>query len=173
MYRRLIVLALAGMVAVGLSGCASIVGKSTHPVNISSVPGGADFNIINRNGEVIHHGVTPAVVDLKASAGYFTPANYKVRLCKAGFSDKEIQIKQGLSPWYVFGNIFIGGLVGWVVIDPITGAMWTLEDVNANLDAQPTTMPATAPVQTQASDSAFKERRLTSILAGGRWRTCR
>lgn len=28
--------------------------------------------------------------------------------------------------WYLVGNIFIGGLIGWLIVDPLTGAMWTL-----------------------------------------------
>lgn len=29
--------------------------------------------------------------------------------------------------WYAVGNLFIGGLVGWLIVDPATGAMWTLD----------------------------------------------
>jgi hypothetical protein len=28
--------------------------------------------------------------------------------------------------WYLVGNFFFGGLIGWLIIDPLTGAMWTL-----------------------------------------------
>lgn len=38
-----------------------------------------------------------------------------------------------MNGWYM-GNILIGGLVGMLVVDPASGAMWSLPDnVNANL----------------------------------------
>ena len=41
-----------------------------------------------------------------------------------------------LAKCYLFGNIPLGGLIGWVIVDPITGAMWTLEDLNVDLVAE-------------------------------------
>jgi len=38
-----------------------------------------------------------------------------------------------MSGWY-WGNILIGGLIGMLVVDPLTGAMYKLPDgANANL----------------------------------------
>jgi hypothetical protein len=34
-----------------------------------------------------------------------------------------------LSGWY-FGNILIGGLIGLLIVDPLTGAMYDLEPEN-------------------------------------------
>ena len=28
--------------------------------------------------------------------------------------------------WYLVGNFFMGGLIGYLIIDPLTGAMWNL-----------------------------------------------
>jgi hypothetical protein len=38
--------------------------------------------------------------------------------------------------WYVAGNLFLGGLIGWLVIDPASGAMWKIdpEYVNVSLE---------------------------------------
>ena len=30
-------------------------------------------------------------------------------------------------------NVIFGGLIGWLIIDPATGAMWTLEDEVVNV----------------------------------------
>jgi hypothetical protein len=38
--------------------------------------------------------------------------------------------------WYV-GNILFGGLLGFVFIDPATGAMWVIEPKNLNITLQP------------------------------------
>ena len=31
-----------------------------------------------------------------------------------------------INGWYV-GNIVFGGFIGWLIVDPLTGAMWTLD----------------------------------------------
>lgn len=42
----------------------------------------------------------------------------------------------GVSGWYV-ANLLFGGLIGLLIVDPLTGAMYNLspEDVNAVLEA--------------------------------------
>ncbi|MCG2921469.1 hypothetical protein KZ305_25620, partial [Escherichia coli] len=47
---------------------------------------------------------------------------------------QTMQVKSRLNGWY-FGNIIFGGLIGILVVDPMTGAMFTLspKDVNAVL----------------------------------------
>jgi hypothetical protein len=32
------------------------------------------------------------------------------------------------------GNFLFGGLIGWIIVDPISGAMWTLKPENINAD---------------------------------------
>ena len=43
-----------------------------------------------------------------------------------------------LAQSYLVGNFFIGGLIGWLVVDPLTGAMWTLspDTIYTDLGAQ-------------------------------------
>jgi hypothetical protein len=36
-----------------------------------------------------------------------------------------------INGWYV-GNIVFGGLIGWLIVDPLTGAMWTLNTEHVN-----------------------------------------
>ena len=119
-----------------MAGCASIVSKSQYPVNISSQPQEADITIVNRSGEAVFSGTTPTTVTLKASAGFFKGENYTVTFKKEGFAPHTAQIERGLDGWYLAGNILIGGLIGWFIVDPATGAMWTLEDLNVDLTSQ-------------------------------------
>ena len=119
------------------TGCASIISKSNYPVNITSQPSGADITIVNKKGRVVYEGKTPTVVDLKAGAGWFQGQDYVVKFNKDGYETQTAQIEQKLDNWYLFGNIALGGLIGWVIVDPITGAMWVLEDVNVNLQPKP------------------------------------
>jgi hypothetical protein len=58
-----------------------------------------------------------------------------VTITKTGYKDISFQITPRITGWYVLGNIVVGGLVGWLIIDPLTGGMWTLKptDIHSNL----------------------------------------
>ena len=43
-----------------------------------------------------------------------------------GYETKKVNVECKLNGWY-FGNIVIGGLLGFLIIDPATGAMYKLE----------------------------------------------
>lgn len=43
----------------------------------------------------------------------------------AGYKTAGVSIRSELSGWY-FGNIVFGGLIGMLIVDPATGAMWNL-----------------------------------------------
>jgi len=107
-------------------GCASIVSRSEWPVTISSTPSGATFTVKNDKGIEIHRAVTPSTLVLPSGAGYFKPAHYTVAFEKEGAGPATASLKARLNPWY-FGNILLGGLIGMVIVDPITGAMWKLD----------------------------------------------
>ena len=119
-----------------MTGCASIVSDSNYPVSISSTPPNASFIIKDKDDLEIHSGETPATVTLKSGDGYFSSASYTLIFQKEGFEDKEIIITGKMDGWYL-GNIILGGLIGMLIVDPITGAMWKLpEDQNIDLDAK-------------------------------------
>jgi len=130
--RRISVLIVLG-VTLATTGCASIVSKSQYPVSITSSPAGAVAVIQDHRGVGIHKGITPTLVTLSADKGYFSKARYTVTCEKAGHYPSSVQVSAGLDGWY-FGNILIGGLIGMVIVDPLTGAMWKLDDrVHVNL----------------------------------------
>ncbi|WLQ16223.1 hypothetical protein O5O45_09880 [Hahella aquimaris] len=110
-----------------VSGCASIVSDNSYPLAIESHPSQAQFVITNKNGDAIHSGTTPETVTLQSGSGYFSSEKYKIRFSKAGFHEKEVEVNTTLDGWY-FGNILLGGLIGLLVVDPITGAMWKLPE---------------------------------------------
>lgn len=115
---------MAGLAAFALSGCATIFEGGTQPVTFKSEPDAASISITNRAGEKIHAGTTPVTLTLKRGAGYFKSEVYTVRIEKSGYQAKEITISGGVNGWY-FGNILAGGAVGMLIVDPITGAMYT------------------------------------------------
>lgn len=116
-----------------LSGCATIISKSEYPISIQSTPSGAKFTIKNKAGKIVTEGVTPVIVTLKSGAGYFKGEKYIITFSKKGFTTQTVEVSSTLDGWYI-GNIAFGGLLGLLVIDPITGAMYKLpETVTAKL----------------------------------------
>lgn len=128
-----------------MSGCASIVSDSQYPVSISSSPAGANFEVRNRAGVVLHSGSTPSSVSLKSGAGYFKGEEYTITFRKEGFADQQTKLNSSLDGWY-WGNIIFGGLIGMLAIDPATGAMYKLPE-----DTAATLAPVTA--DAKATDS--------------------
>lgn len=118
------------------TGCASIVGESQYPIAIKSTPAGANYEVRNKSGELVHTGETPSSVTLKSSAGFFKGETYTVKFMKPGHADTVVKLDSGVSGWY-WGNILIGGLIGMLIVDPATGAMYSLPDeVNGQLPEQ-------------------------------------
>lgn len=131
-----------------VASCASIVGKSAYPVAISSQPDQADIGITDETGKAIFTGKTPTTVTLNTKAGYFRGKDYTVTFTKPGYATHTAQIRRGVSGWYIAGNLFFGGLIGWLIVDPLTGAMWTLdEQTTATLSPQTSLQNSEATLQ--------------------------
>ncbi|MEH6559135.1 MAG: hypothetical protein V7459_09710 [Oceanicoccus sp.] len=119
-----------------LTGCSSIVSTSDYPVAIHSSPSGASFEIVNRTGLTVHSGITPAIITLDSSAGYFKGETYTLTLNRDGYESKIYTLNSSIDGWY-WGNLLLGGVLGMLIIDPATGAMYSLpESVDISLDPQ-------------------------------------
>jgi hypothetical protein len=89
---------------------------------------------LDEKGETVFSGTTPTTVTLRTKAGYFKGKNYTVTFQKEGYAKHEAEIRRGVSGWYIWGNLVFGGVIGWLIVDPATGAMWTLQkEVSVNL----------------------------------------
>lgn len=75
-------------------------------------------------------GRTPATVTLDSSSGFFSGADYRVVFSKDGYHQQTFPLNSSLDGWYV-ANILFGGLIGLFIVDPATGAMWSLDNVVA------------------------------------------
>ena len=124
------------------SSCASIVSKSSYPISINSTPSEAKIVIKDKNGIEVFSGQTPANLKLKAGNGFFNKARYQVTFTKNGYDKKTIPVEFKLDGWY-FGNIIFEGLIGILIVDPATGAMYKLETEFVN----ETLVQSTASVQ--------------------------
>ncbi len=118
----------------GTSACATIIDGKTQAMTIQSVPPQAQIVISNRAGTEIHNGVTPATVPLKRGAGYFSSEKYSIAISKNGFQPVTVPLEGVVSGWYA-GNIVLGGLIGLLSVDPITGAMYQLRPEEAENSA--------------------------------------
>ncbi len=146
-----------------LSGCASIISGSNSPVRIASTPEQADFTITNEDGIKVHSGKTPSTVMLENSAGYFDGERYSIGYSKDGYNPQTAILDSGVNGWY-FGNLIFGlsSVLGFLIIDPATGAMFDLpDDSSVSLMKQSqhgalggTTNKAITPVMNQAVEQA-------------------
>jgi hypothetical protein len=109
-----------------LFSCASIVSKSSYPISINSAPSEAQIVIKDKKGIEIFSGQTPSTLKLKSGSGFFGKARYQVTFTKAGFQSKTVPVEFKLDGWY-FGNLLLGGLIGMLIVDPATGAMYKLD----------------------------------------------
>jgi hypothetical protein len=83
--------------------------------------------LMKENGVAIQTGETPMTVTLETSQGFFTKAKYTIEASKSGYETSRSPIAAGINGWY-FGNLLFGGVIGMLIVDPATGAMWKLED---------------------------------------------
>jgi hypothetical protein len=51
------------------------------------------------------------------------PERRKLTLEKEGYDKEEVNIEGDANAWYIAGNLVFGGLIGWLIVDPATGAM--------------------------------------------------
>ena len=121
-------LVIAGLFTITCS-CASIVSKSIYPVSIDSSPRGAHVVITNRKGEQVFIGGTPAVVRLKSGSSFFRRATYQILISKDGYATSKVEISSTVNGWY-FGNLVFGGIIGFLIVDPATGAMYRINQLD-------------------------------------------
>ncbi len=145
--KRIILLATACILGLWLSGCATIVTRSSREIVIRSNPNQAAVLITNSDGEQVFKGTTPTSVVLKTRKGYFKGWEYVIRLSKPGYQDRHVLIEKSCKAWYLYGNIVFLNVIGWFVVDPLTGAMWTLkpDTVEAVLPPMTTLVPGAGP----------------------------
>lgn len=129
---------LLSCVLVLCASCATIVSKSVYNVRLNSSPDEAYVQVFDRKGREVFNGKTPTQVALKSGAGYFKRAEYTIKYSKPGYATKEVVISSDLNGWYI-GNIVFGGIIGFLIVDPATGAMYRLDQTNLNETLAPET----------------------------------
>jgi len=125
-------------VTIIINGCATIFGWSgSELVNVRSTPEQAVVTITDESGTKVFEGNTPTNVSLEKKKGFFSGKTYTLTISKEGFTDKTIMIDTETNGWYLGGNLIFGGLIGWFIVDPATGAMWTLSANEIDVSLEP------------------------------------
>jgi hypothetical protein len=124
MLREVSIAAAIG-VCTALSGCATIVHGGPRPVSVASTPPGATVSIYDRDNTLVETNTTPFVAQLPTKYSYFKGQTYRLVFEMPAHERTEVKLEPSLSGWY-FGNIVFGGLIGMLVVDPITGSMYNL-----------------------------------------------
>jgi hypothetical protein len=109
---------------------------SRQDIRISSSPDNAKVTIYDNHNMKVWDSSTPAIVNLRRGDGYFSGASYRLEITKDGYEKQTIQISPRLNGgWYLAGNLLLGGWIGWLIVDPISGSMWVLkpEDIHSDL----------------------------------------
>lgn len=116
-------------ICIKLSGCASIVGSTSETIAINSNAENAIVTIKNKKNATVFKGQIPTSVTLKKKSGFFSGEKYTISSEQNEYFPYVKTLDTTISPWY-FGNILFGGLIGLLIVDPATGAMWTFKDDN-------------------------------------------
>ncbi len=136
--KKLFLFLSLSLCTIALCSCATVMRENSQIVAVKSNVEKVDIRITNRSGELIFEGQTPTTLPLKTSVkgGYFSPEQYTITASKDGFKTQTHVIDWHVSGWYWAGNFVIGGLIGYLIVDPMTGDMFYLDE-EANLSLVP------------------------------------
>ncbi|MDD4556473.1 MAG: hypothetical protein PHE89_03995 [Alphaproteobacteria bacterium] len=127
--KKLVLILILGMFAGVLSGCSTIMRDGKQVVSVKSNTDRVNIKIADKFGETIFEGQTPVTTTLKTSAGgYFDPEKYTVTATKEGYASQTVRIDWHVSKWYYLGNLGFGGLIGYLIVDPVSGHMYYLDE---------------------------------------------
>jgi hypothetical protein len=92
-----------------------------------SAPSEASITVVDEAGVEVFKGATPTSVTLLKSTGkYWGKKSFTVTIAKPGFQTQVIPVAASANGWYIAGNLVFGGLIGWFIVDPLSGNMYTL-----------------------------------------------
>ena len=115
------------LLAASATGCSTINGNATQQYVFDSEPCCATVTVKNKYGAIVHKDTTPTTVTLSNSDGYFSGQDYSFQYDLVGHEPIKDQFNRRVNGTYAVGNLLLGGIIGWLIVDPITGAMWFQE----------------------------------------------
>ena len=124
MFKQLCIVTVLGACA-ALGGCATIVHNGPRQISVTSTPPGAKVSIYDRSNSLVQVSTTPFLATLPTKFAYFKGQDYRLVFELPAHAPAELHLESKVSGWY-FGNLLFGGLLGMVIVDPSTGAMFNL-----------------------------------------------
>jgi hypothetical protein len=124
MLKQLCMTSVLGACA-AITGCATIVHNGPRQVSVASTPPGAKVSIYDRSNRLVQVSTTPFVATLPTKFAYFKGQDYRLVFELPAYATAEMHLQTTVSRWY-FGNFLFGGMLGLVIVDPSTGAMYNL-----------------------------------------------
>ena len=135
--KKLFLILTFGIFVGFVSSCATVMRENNQSIPIKANVEDVQIKIMDKKGKVVFEGTTPTTINLKTSAGgYFDPQKYEILASKDGFKTQSSIIDWHVSGWYYAGNLVIGGLIGYLIVDPLTGDMYYLDE-EVHLNMQP------------------------------------
>ena len=107
------------------ASCASIVGRYRCPVSFQSESAEFGLEVLAPDGRCVHKGRMPQSMTFDAHKGFFQRAKCVNRSTGTRANPIEARLDASLDPWH-FCHILFGGLIGILIVDPLTSAMWKL-----------------------------------------------
>ena len=147
-----------------LQGCATLMGDESQIVPINSTPPGASILVTDEQGKIVYRGKTPVSIAIKKSTGkYWGGKNFRIKLAKDGYISQNIQVNSSPNALYLAGNLLVSGGIGWFMVDPFNGKMYSLapEGIDATLTrsgpppAPPAPVAQTPPTQDTSTETAI------------------
>ncbi len=111
--------------AFAMASCSTVFNRTGKNIRVNSTPAGLNFDVKDRSGQVVYIGTTPAVVKLSSRYGFMKGQTYLFTAHKNGKIHGTAVLDARISGWF-WGNIAVGGLPGMLILDPLTGSMWTM-----------------------------------------------
>lgn len=123
--RIVCLLGLLGMFS--FSGCASLFNWSANPRIAISTDTPDALVVIRNAGEEVGKFYTPYEITLHSSRYGFLPSHYEFVFEKEGYVT-ETHYRDGKFCYWYIGNVLLGGLIGMLIVDPLTGSMYKIDD---------------------------------------------
>jgi hypothetical protein len=124
MFKGIVLVAILGVCS-AISGCATIVHGGPRAISVGSAPVGAKVSIYDRSNTLVMTNTTPFIAQLPTKYGYFKGQDYRLVFEMPGHATTEVNLGSSVSGWY-FANLVFGGVIGMLIVDPLTGAMFNL-----------------------------------------------
>jgi hypothetical protein len=86
---------------------------------------GAHVSIFDRNERLVETNTTAFIAQLSSGVGYFKSQEYRLFFELPGYQSVNVNLESKVSGRY-WGNLVLGGLIGMLIVDPLTGAMYNL-----------------------------------------------